>query len=139
VSLRKPGGISGRILRPEGSDAFEVSGIGHDCGDLLDLFELVKICVRAHKKFVTGQSGMFLLMREASLSNFRIKKPGRTINFRTACACFHTFQSNTPRTRLLPVGECFKVGIDFADCLVSELKCRNRKRKLIVRLGFPAT
>ena len=70
MSLRKPGWDSGRILRPEGSDAFEVSGIGHHCGDLLDLFELVEICVRAHKKFVTGQSGMFLFMLEASLSSF---------------------------------------------------------------------
>ena len=63
-------GISRRILRLELSDAFEVSGIGDHCGELLDLFELVQICVRAHKKFVTGRvSYVGLFMPEAALSS----------------------------------------------------------------------
>ena len=113
-------GISGRILRPEDSDAFEISGIGHHCGDFLDLFELVKICVRAHKKFVIAESAMSALHAGSLPFKFSGSKgPADAINFRAASTCSHTFHSNTPRTRLLPVGECFKVRIDFANRLVS--------------------
>src|SRR5947207_8681060 len=65
--------------------------------DLLDLFELVKICVRAHKNsrvsYVPLHAGSLPFKFSA------LKGPGAAINFRAASTCSHTFHSNTPRTR----------------------------------------
>ena len=112
-------GIRRDILRLELADGFEVSRVGDNCRELLDLFEFVQFHVRLvfllemivciallfprvslpRRPWFQRNTLSLRLAGNRPSRSLGPNGPDSAISSRAACTCPHTFHNRTPRTR----------------------------------------